>query len=488
MDRRVELPSFREVAGALPSPSFSPTAATASAASAAPRPIPFGRTTTRSSNSFPQHYGHGAFSGPHHSHQQTSGGSSDSHPSTGSRYSIHNDNHIGNANSISHTGIDNSGIYRQQQHYQQQNWQFVAHPSSYPRQPAMHAAIPSSSPLLPPPPIKGHYEQQQQQRQRASSYTMYKDGGGVISPYEAAHQSQSHINNVHAVAQMTTDPIMMQHRKSSSLLSHSQQQQSSFMHSPPLSSSRFAPYHMPSAAHSLPQASAALVRTSPSPKPRHKGIGGNNGDLSVSRAVAAISSVALSSPISPTLPAPPATASQHKQNAAFPAKMAPSPLHSHSPRFAVASNASAASPTLPINIPPPLAITHSPPSPPTMSSMSMPHQRMENSMPEPIEEDDAEEVLDCYDEGQQQGADGTIMSNAKIRTIHKLAERRRRREMKNLFDTLRKCLPVDKTVRLSKWEVLKKAIEVINSQDAEIQMLRHCIDSSKSNAYKQAVN
>ncbi|PIA19182.1 bHLH transcription factor-like protein, partial [Coemansia reversa NRRL 1564] len=51
--------------------------------------------------------------------------------------------------------------------------------------------------------------------------------------------------------------------------------------------------------------------------------------------------------------------------------------------------------------------------------------------------------------------------SAKIRTIHKLAERRRRREMKNLFDTLRRCLPIDKTIRLSKWEVLKKAIEVI---------------------------
>ncbi|KAJ2903261.1 hypothetical protein GGI21_004450, partial [Coemansia aciculifera] len=93
--------------------------------------------------------------------------------------------------------------------------------------------------------------------------------------------------------------------------------------------------------------------------------------------------------------------------------------------------------------------------PPTHSS----HMR-ELSVPELIEEDN----MDYDDNTPQNGMmdedsiDGG-MSTAKIRTIHKLAERRRRREMKNLFDTLRKCLPIDKSVRLSKWEVLKKAIE-----------------------------
>ncbi|KAJ1936531.1 hypothetical protein EC988_008170, partial [Linderina pennispora] len=68
--------------------------------------------------------------------------------------------------------------------------------------------------------------------------------------------------------------------------------------------------------------------------------------------------------------------------------------------------------------------------------------------------------------------DDERMTTAKIRTIHKLAERRRRKEMKNLFDALRKTLPVDRSVRLSKWEVLKKAIEVIGAQDQEIRVLR----------------
>ncbi|KAJ2804678.1 hypothetical protein H4R20_002405 [Coemansia guatemalensis] len=118
------------------------------------------------------------------------------------------------------------------------------------------------------------------------------------------------------------------------------------------------------------------------------------------------------------------------------------------------------------------------------------HVMREHSVPELIgerDEDDMDEndSLGCYDEAHHGadkavGADGTLMSSAKIRTIHKLAERRRRREMKNLFDTLRRCLPIDKTIRLSKWEVLKKAIEVISNQDAEIRMLRLHIDSAKS--------
>ncbi|KAJ2356378.1 hypothetical protein GGF43_002110 [Coemansia sp. RSA 2618] len=117
------------------------------------------------------------------------------------------------------------------------------------------------------------------------------------------------------------------------------------------------------------------------------------------------------------------------------------------------------------------------------------HHIREHSVPELIgerdDEDDDEDESLGYDDAHMSpdkttSADGTMMSSAKIRTIHKLAERRRRREMKNLFDTLRKCLPIDKSIRLSKWEVLKKAIDVISTQDAEIHMLRLHIDSAKA--------
>ncbi|KAI0303244.1 hypothetical protein BC826DRAFT_984224 [Russula brevipes] len=71
-----------------------------------------------------------------------------------------------------------------------------------------------------------------------------------------------------------------------------------------------------------------------------------------------------------------------------------------------------------------------------------------------------------------------------LRVSHKLAERKRRKEMKELFDELRDQLPADRGMKASKWEILSKAIDFImqlkqghQDMSRDIDMLRHELES-----------
>ncbi|KAJ7890798.1 hypothetical protein B0H13DRAFT_2039849 [Mycena leptocephala] len=77
-----------------------------------------------------------------------------------------------------------------------------------------------------------------------------------------------------------------------------------------------------------------------------------------------------------------------------------------------------------------------------------------------------------------------------LRVSHKLAERKRRKEMKELFDELRDQLPADRGMKASKWEILSKAIDFVTQlkqghQDMarEIDMLRHELETLRPGAY-----
>jgi len=106
----------------------------------------------------------------------------------------------------------------------------------------------------------------------------------------------------------------------------------------------------------------------------------------------------------------------------------------------------------------------------------------DQTSPQLMSQDDASSS-GTKDGGDRQTSQTPYSRSPELRVSHKLAERKRRKEMKDLFDELRDQLPQDRGMKASKWEILSKAIDFINNMkqahgemSREIEMLRHEVE------------
>jgi hypothetical protein len=108
---------------------------------------------------------------------------------------------------------------------------------------------------------------------------------------------------------------------------------------------------------------------------------------------------------------------------------------------------------------------HSPPSEYSVHLNGMPHRQLGD--------------VQGLDMGGPTGAQ-PYSRTPELRVSHKLAERKRRTEMKELFDALRDEMPQERGSKASKWEILTKAINEHRAQKEYINVLQSRCNSLMS--------
>ncbi|KAK4690892.1 hypothetical protein P7C71_g5997, partial [Lecanoromycetidae sp. Uapishka_2] len=82
------------------------------------------------------------------------------------------------------------------------------------------------------------------------------------------------------------------------------------------------------------------------------------------------------------------------------------------------------------------------------------------------------QVSDLASEADSPEANSPYSRTPALRNSHKIAERKRRTEMKHLFDALRAQIPASHGSKSSKWEILSKASDHIRNLEATVKQSR----------------